>query len=152
MRAVMQDVTIERLGHQGDGIAPGPIYAARTLPGEVIRGEVAGDRIAAPKIVTPSPDRVSPPCPHYAACGGCALLHARDDFVAGWKQQVVATALAAQGLQAPFRPVATSPARSRRRAVLSGRRTKKGALVGFHGRASDTLTGPEKLAWKLPGS
>ena len=140
MRAVMQDVTIERLGHQGDGIAPGPIYAARTLPGEVIRGDVVGDRIAAPKIVTPSPDRVSPPCPHYAACGGCALLHARDDFVAGWKQQVVATALAAQGLQAPFRPIATSPARSRRRAVLSGRRTKKGALVGFHGRASDTLT------------
>ena len=140
MRADMQDVTIERLGHQGDGIAPGPIYAARTLPGEVIRGEVTGDRIAAPKIVTPSPDRITAPCPHYATCGGCALLHARDDFVARWKEQVVATALAAQGLQAPFRPIATSPARSRRRAVLSGRRTKKGALVGFHGRASDTLT------------
>lgn len=136
----MQDVTIERLGHQGDGIAPGPVYAARTLPGEVIRGEVAGDRMAAPKIVTPSPDRIAAPCPHYAACGGCALLHARDDFVAGWKQQVVATALAAQGLKAAFRPIATSPARSRRRAVLSGRRTKKGALVGFHGRASDSLT------------
>ena len=136
----MQDVTIERLGHQGDGIAPGPVYAARTLPGEVVRGTVAGDRMAAPKIVTPSPDRITAPCPHYAACGGCALLHARDDFVAGWKQQVVATALAAQGLQAAFRPIATSPAHSRRRAVLSGRRTKKGALVGFHGRASDSLT------------
>lgn len=140
MRAAMQEVTIERLGHQGDGIAPGPVFVPRALPGEVVRGEVVGGRMAAPKIVAPSPERIAAPCPHYNACGGCALLHARDGFVAAWKEGVVRTALAAQGLSAPFRPVATSPARSRRRAVLAGRRTKKGALVGFHARASDTLT------------
>ncbi|QIE40795.1 class I SAM-dependent RNA methyltransferase [Rhodobacteraceae bacterium SC52] len=136
----MNDITIERLGHQGDGIAAGPVFAARTLPGEVITGEVIGDRIAAPRIVTPSAHRVRPPCPHYAACGGCALLHADDGFVAEWKQDMVRSALAAQGLDAPIRGLATSPANSRRRASLSGRRTKKGAVVGFHGRASGTLT------------
>jgi 23S rRNA (uracil1939-C5)-methyltransferase len=59
--------------------------------------------------------------------------------VAGWKQDVVAKALAAQGLTAPFLPLVTSPARSRRRATLSARRTKGGVLMGFHARASDTI-------------
>jgi 23S rRNA (uracil1939-C5)-methyltransferase len=44
------------------GPAGGPVYAARALPGEVIEGEIEGDRIEAPRIVTPSPDRVAAPC------------------------------------------------------------------------------------------
>ncbi|MCY1126737.1 class I SAM-dependent RNA methyltransferase [Frigidibacter sp. RF13] len=132
-------VTIERLGHLGDGIAAGPVYVPRALPGEVVEGEVADGRMDAPAIVTPSPDRRRAPCPHYAACGGCALMHATDGFVEDWKADVVRAALAAQGLPAPIRAVHTSPERSRRRATLSGRRTKKGAIVGFHGRASGTL-------------
>ena len=78
-------VTIQRLGHQGDGIAPGPVFVPLTLPGEVVAGEVTGDRIEAPKIVSPSPDRVRPPCTHFKTCGGCALMHASDEFVARWK-------------------------------------------------------------------
>ncbi|SNT24117.1 class I SAM-dependent RNA methyltransferase [Tropicimonas sediminicola] len=135
----MIEVTIERLGHRGDGIAPGPLYAARCLPGELVSGTPEGDRLAETRIVTPSPHRVSPPCRHYKGCGGCAVQHADDAFVAEWKQGIVRAALAAQGLEAPFRPIQTSPARSRRRAVFSGRRTKKGVLVGFHARASDTV-------------
>lgn len=135
-------LTIERLGHLGDGLAvgpDGPVRVALALPGETVEGEVAEGRMAAPAIVAPLPDRVRAPCPHYRACGGCSLMHASDGFFADWKAQVVETALAAQGLSAPFRPVITSPARSRRRAVLAGRRTKKGTLVGFHARASDTV-------------
>lgn len=136
-------LTIDRLGHLGDAIAQGPegpVYVAQGLPGEVVEGEPVAGRIAAPRIVTPSPDRVRAPCPHYRACGGCSLQHASDGFVEGWKADVVRSALAGQGLEAQLRPVVTSPARSRRRATLAGRRTKKGALVGFHGRASETLT------------
>ncbi|WP_424966095.1 class I SAM-dependent RNA methyltransferase [Dinoroseobacter sp. S375] len=134
-----ETVTITRLGLHGDGIAPGPIYAARTLPGEEIRGEIDGDRISAPKIVTPSADRVKAPCAHYARCGGCAVQHASDPFVASWKTQIVVEALAAHGLSAPMRSIQTSPPRSRRRATLSGRRLKKGTLLGFHTRGSDTI-------------
>ncbi|MFC2969960.1 class I SAM-dependent RNA methyltransferase [Acidimangrovimonas pyrenivorans] len=132
-------VEILRLGHLGDGIAEGPVYVPGALPGELVEGEVSGDVIAAPKIVTPSPERVRAPCRHYKGCGGCALQHAADPFVAAWKTDVVRTALAGQGLEAEIRPIATSPAQSRRRAVLAGRRTKKGVLLGFHGRASDTV-------------
>lgn len=130
---------IQRLGHHGDGIAEGPVFAARCLPGEQVEGDVADGRIAAPRIVTPSPDRVKPPCPHYAACGGCSLQHASDGFVAGWKREVVESALAARGITAVIDSVQTSPPQSRRRAVLSARRTKKGVLIGFHGRASGTI-------------
>lgn len=134
-----QQVTIERLGHRGDGIAPGPVFVPGVLPGEVVEGDVTGDAMSAPRIVTPSVDRVSPPCRHAKSCGGCQLQHASDGFVTGWKEDVVRRALEAQGLTAPMRPTFTSPAQSRRRASFSARRTKKGALVGFHQKASDVI-------------
>lgn len=132
-------IAIERLNLRGEGIGGG-VTVARALPGEIVEGEAIDRRIAQPKIVTPSPDRVAAPCRHYRSCGGCALQHASDGFVAGWKTGVVRQALAGQGLEAPFRATLTSPPQSRRRAVLAGRRLKSGALVGFHARASDTVT------------
>ncbi len=132
-------VTIDRLGHLGHGIASGPLYVPGTLPGEVVEGTADGDRLVDARIVTPSPNRVKPPCRHARACGGCQLQHASPGFVAEWKQDVVANALAAQGLTADFLPLVTSPPNSRRRATLSARRTKSGVLIGFHARASDTI-------------
>lgn len=132
-------LTIDRLGHLGDGIGAGPTFVRRALPGEEVEGDVTDGRMDAPRILTPSPARRGAPCPHYDACGGCSLMHATDAFVADWKAGVVRTALSAQGLAAPIRTVETSPERSRRRATLAARRTKKGVIVGFHGRASGTL-------------
>lgn len=132
-------LTVTRLGHHGDGVADGPVFVPRTLPGEMVEGEVTGDRMAAPRIMTPSPERIAAPCKHYKSCGGCALQHAREGFVTDWKEGVIRQALAAQGLEAPFHPPHISPMGARRRATFSGRRLKKGALVGFHARASDTV-------------
>ncbi|MGX9356049.1 class I SAM-dependent RNA methyltransferase [Roseobacteraceae bacterium S113] len=130
---------IERLGHHGDGIAEGPLFAPLTLPGERVDGVVEGTRLAQVRILEPSEDRVKPICRHFKACGGCQVMHASDDFVAQWKQAIVARALEAQGLEAEMRPIATSPGASRRRASFAARRTKNGAMAGFHGRASDTI-------------
>lgn len=139
---------VERLGRRGDGVAVeaggARALAPLTLPGEVIEGEAvpgAGGlaRIAQPRIVTPSPQRVAAACRHFRACGGCSLMHGSDDFVAGWKAGVVEQALAAQGIAARVEGIATSPPRSRRRAVLAGRRLKSGPVVGFHARASGQL-------------
>ncbi|WP_417523369.1 class I SAM-dependent RNA methyltransferase [Marinovum sp.] len=135
----MSTYDIIRLGHQGDGIAEGPVFAPLTLPDETVSGDREGDRLYDIKILTPSEHRVAPPCRHFKACGGCQLMHASDGFVAGWKQEVVERALATQRIETTFRPIATSPAQSRRRATFSARRTKKGAMAGFHGRASGVI-------------
>lgn len=135
----MTEHLIIRLGHQGDGIAAGPVFAPMTLPGEVVTGTCDGARLTDIRVLTPSAERVRPPCRHFRACGGCQMQHASDAFMSEWKMQVVRTALEAHGLTATFLPVATSPARSRRRATLAARRTKKGAMAGFHARGTDVI-------------
>lgn len=131
---------ITRLGHHGDGIAEGPVYAPRTLPGEVVTGTEDGQTLRDIRIIDPAPERVAPPCRHFRSCGGCQLQHASDAYVARWKAEVIETALAAHGITAEIGAVHTSPPRSRRRATLAARRTKAGAMAGFHGRGSDTIT------------
>lgn len=135
--------TIESLTHLGLGRADDGSLIPRVLPGEVVDEEG--------RIVTPSADRVAAPCRHFKTCGGCAMQHARDDFVASWKQQIVDRALRAQGITPEFAPLHTSPAQSRRRAKLSGKRTKKGAMVGFHARGSDVLVPVPDCQLLTPG-
>ena len=135
----MPEYTVQRLGLHGDGIVPGPLFAPMTLPGEQISGEPDGSKLTDVRIITPSAARVAAPCRHFKACGGCQLQHASDDFVAEWKTDVVRSALKAHGLDSEIRPILTSPPNSRRRAGFAARRTKKGAMAGFHGRASDVI-------------
>ena len=126
----IQSVTHHALGRADDGT-----LIPRTLPGETV--ELAPDGTL--RILTPSPDRVAPPCRHFKSCGGCAMQHASDTFTATWKRDIVAKALSARGLSADIFGPETSPPQSRRRARLSARRTKAGTLIGFHARASDTI-------------
>jgi len=135
----MTEHTITRLGIYGDGIADGPVFAPMTLPGEVVSGTRDGTTLTDVRIVTPSEHRVTPPCRHFKSCGGCQLQHAADPLVAAFKTDIIAQALAAQGLTTDIRPIVTSPAQSRRRASFAARRTKKGAMSGFYGRASGTV-------------
>ena len=122
--------TILRLNHKGEGVPETGAPIPRTLPSEVLEDG---------RIVTPSVDRVTAPCRHYKSCGGCAMQHASDTFVADWKTDVIRLGLSARGIETELRPIVTSPPQSRRRATLHGRRTKKGAMVGFFGRGSDAL-------------
>ena len=133
------EITIGRLGHLGDGLAGGPIFVDRALPGEVVSGKLVGDRLENVRIIQSSSHRIAASCEAFKRCGGCSLHHAHPDFVADWKQTVVVRALAAQGLMVEIRAIHTSPENSRRRAKLSGRRTKRGATVGFFGKASNII-------------
>ncbi|MEL6418007.1 MAG: RsmD family RNA methyltransferase [Pseudomonadota bacterium] len=135
----MTDYTIEKLGFQGDGVAAGPIYAPRTVPGDTVVGRLDGQTLKDVKIVKPSGDRVKPPCPRFRSCGGCQLQHISDDFVAAWKADVIRAALASHDLSPEILPTLTSPPSSRRRATFSARRTKKGARAGFHALGSDVI-------------
>lgn len=123
---------IEALDLDGLGVA-GADRVPFSLPGEVwdpARG-----------LVEAVADRVEPGCPQFGRCGGCGLQHASDRFVALWKRGVIERALAGQGIETPVESTLTSPPRSRRRAVLAGRRMKKSVVVGFHGWRSETLVG-----------
>ncbi len=147
----MQELDIIALGRQGDGIAEGPIFVPGALPGERVAGVVEGDRVRDMRILRPSPDRVKPPCRHFKTCGGCQMQHASDDLVADWKRDIVAEALAKQGLRGEIRGIETSPARSRRRARFAARRTRSGAIAGFHARSSDALVDVQDCPLIAPG-
>lgn len=140
----MTQVEIDRLGAAGDGIADGAYYPF-TLPGELVS---PGPPM---KVLRAAPDRVQPVCRHFGSCGGCSVQHASDAFLETWKQDMVRRALAAHGLTADLRPVQTSPPHSRRRAVLTLRRTKKTVQMGFHSRGSDQLVDLAECHVMRPG-
>lgn len=135
----MQTRTIKELGHLGDGVTDDGLFAPLTVPGDEVTGQVEGTRLKSIKITRPSDLRIKPCCAHFKSCGGCNLQHVDAPFVADWKADIVRQALAAHGLETEIRPTLTSPERSRRRATFSARRTKSGALVGFHARAAETV-------------
>jgi len=139
----MAEYLVSRLGPLGDGVIStesGNIFAPFVLPSEKITGEIMDGRITDPKIVEPTADRIKAACKHFKRCGGCNLQHASDQLLAEWKTKKTKDTLAAVGLAPEFRKIITSPPNSRRRATFTARRTKKSAMVGFLGRASDTIT------------
>ncbi|MGL4372384.1 MAG: 23S rRNA (uracil(1939)-C(5))-methyltransferase RlmD, partial [Turicibacter sp.] len=91
------DVTIESLTHDGLGVARVdgfPIFVTNALVGEEINLKVTlvkktyafGKAI---DIFVESPDRVTPPCPIYKACGGCQLQHLSYEGQLEAKRQTV---------------------------------------------------------------
>jgi 23S rRNA (uracil1939-C5)-methyltransferase len=139
---------IEGLTHLGLGkVDDGRTLLPRVLPGE----EVAVAQDGTVRIITPSADRVAAPCKHFKTCGGCAMQHANDAFVANWKLEIVQRALAAQRIETVYRDVLTSPANSRRRAKLAGKRTKSGAMLGFHAKGTNTLIPVPECQLLTPG-
>ncbi|GLQ35384.1 RNA methyltransferase [Amylibacter marinus] len=138
----MREVTIEKLGALGDGIARdggAEIYVPYALPGEIVSGDISNGRMDTPKIITPSPARIKPVCRHYKSCGGCTMQHTTAQVQADWKLQKTKDALSAVNLHPEVRISDVVNLHSRRRATLSVKRTKKGAMVGFYGRGSDNI-------------
>ena len=134
------DAEVVALGAQGDGVTAEGVFVPFTLPGERVRLTPSGHRARLDAVLSPSPERVEPPCPHFGTCGGCALQHASDRLLAEWKRDLVRRALASRGIEGvEIRPTVTSPPGSRRRATFGARRTRKSAAVGFHAAASDEI-------------
>lgn len=136
-----RELEITRLGGQGDGIAETPdgqVFVPFTLPGDRITAAVEKNRGTMMAMLSPSPDRVAPPCPHFgpdsddAACGGCALQHMAEPAYESWKRELVVAALAARGIETPVETLAGCAPHARRRVTFAARRSGTGVILGFN--------------------
>ncbi len=137
-----ETVTIAALGAGGDGIAEtagGRVFVPFTLPGETVEIECDGKRGRPTRMVTASADRVTPPCPHFGACGGCTLQHMERGAYLAWKRDIVAKSLALHGIEAAVEPVVPSEPGDRRRAIFSAVNTVGGVVLGFNRRGSHEI-------------
>ncbi|HZZ35750.1 MAG TPA: RNA methyltransferase [Caulobacteraceae bacterium] len=131
----MRELTIASVGAQGDGIADG-VFVPLTLPGERVHAMVRGDRGEILDVLSASLERVSPPCPHFGDCGGCALQHWTAEAYLAWKAGQIAKALARVRIETEILPPVAAPPGSRRRLALHARRENSGAVIGFKARRS----------------
>ncbi|WP_168077516.1 class I SAM-dependent RNA methyltransferase [Caulobacter sp. SSI4214] len=142
----MQDLTINAVGAQGDGLSRTedgkPAFVPLTLPGERVRATMDGPRGEVEAILAASPDRIAPSCKHFGTCGGCALQHWAAQPYLAWKAEQIRIQLSMEGLETEILPTFAAPPASRRRVALHARKGGKGqgARLGFKERRSWNLT------------
>lgn len=77
------ELNITSLGCNGEGVAKvegAVVFVPFALPGETVRAKIIYAKSSfyvakVLEILTPSPFRVAPLCPHFSKCGGCDLQH-----------------------------------------------------------------------------
>jgi 23S rRNA (uracil1939-C5)-methyltransferase len=127
---MVERLTIARLGRRGDGVAEapeGPIYVPFTLPGETVEVDAwpgHADRRQLITVDAASADRIAPVCPHFGACGGCAVQHLAKARYRDWKRALLVEALAQAGFDVPVDDLIDAHGDGRRRAVLHARRSR----------------------------
>ncbi|MBE3584035.1 MAG: 23S rRNA (uracil(1939)-C(5))-methyltransferase RlmD [Limnochordaceae bacterium] len=148
-------VTITGLGTAGEGVGrvvAGPqewvgraCFLPGALPGEEVTGRVQEVhprylRADLVDLLRVSPDRVRPPCPVYAQCGGCQLQHLSYEAQLAWKRQLVVDALRHIGrIDNP--PVeaclpAENPSGYRNKVQMPVAAAERTVRLGFYRRAS----------------
>ncbi len=148
-----ETVTIDALGHRGDGIArgtQGPLYVPFALPGERIVVERSGERGKIVEMLAPSPERVAPVCRHFGVCGGCALQMLTLEATRKLKRDFVVAALAQQGLTPEVGETVGVSLSTRRRAVMTALRIGQHVTLGYHERLSHRLIDIEECPVLTP--
>ncbi|MGV8931032.1 MAG: 23S rRNA (uracil(1939)-C(5))-methyltransferase RlmD [Luteimonas sp.] len=136
------------LTHDGRGVARRAdgkaVFVSGALPGEHVMARQTArsrsfDEAITLEVLTASPDRVEPRCPHFGTCGGCALQHLDTSKQILAKQRVLQENLERIGHVTPktmLPPLTDAAWGYRRKGRFSVRRVdKKGkTLVGFRER------------------
>lgn len=89
--------TVDGFTHGGEGVVRvegKAVFVAGALPGEEVVLRITEDqdrwaRGVVDEVLEASPDRVEPPCPVAATCGGCDLQHAAPEAQVRLKTRVV---------------------------------------------------------------
>jgi 23S rRNA (uracil1939-C5)-methyltransferase len=137
-------VAIESIAAGGDGVGRTDglvVFVPRTAPGDVVTAQTSGKghfaRGALRSLVTSSPVRIDPPCPHYTRdkCGGCQLQHMTYDSQLSAKRIIVRDSLQRIGkrhVDPP--PIERSPKEWRYRTKLTLAMRRRGArwIAGLH--------------------
>jgi 23S rRNA (uracil1939-C5)-methyltransferase len=125
------------MGGEGDGVAAGPAFVPFTLPGERVMAAGSGERRALVEVVSASAERVEPACPHFQACGGCALQHWAHEPYLAWKVARLAGTLARQHIETEILPAFAAQPGTRRRLALHARKGgREAARLGYKARKS----------------
>ena len=138
-------IQILDLSHDGRGVARREdgkaVFVAGALPGETVLAEPTArsrrfDEARTLEVLTASPERVPPRCPHFGTCGGCVLQHLAEDRQIAYKQQVLLDNLQRIGHVTPaavLPPLQGDSWGYRRKGRFSVRRVNKKdkTLVGF---------------------
>ena len=138
-------IQILDLSHDGRGVARREdgkaVFVAGALPGETVLAEPTArsrrfDEARTLEVLTASPERVPPRCPHFGTCGGCVLQHLAEDRQIVAKERVLLENLERIGKVVPGRVLEPLTADSwgyRRKGRFSVRRVnrKDKTLVGF---------------------
>lgn len=143
---------IESVDHEGRGITRldgKTVFVDGALPGEVVeyasyRKKPNYELAHLVRVISPSPARVQPRCPHFGICGGCAMQHLDPPAQVAVKQRVLEDTLWHIGRVRPEQmlpPIQGAPWGYRHRARLGVRKVPKkgGMLVGFHERKSSYI-------------
>ncbi|BCT91188.1 23S rRNA (uracil(1939)-C(5))-methyltransferase RlmD [Lysobacter helvus] len=137
--------------HDGRGVArradpkvPGAgkaVFVSGALPGETVVAQLTQrhrsfDEARTLEVLSASPDRVTPRCPHFGTCGGCALQHLDEGKQIHAKQRVLLDNLERIGHVTPqtvLEPLVDAAWGYRRKGRFSVRRVDKKdkTLVGF---------------------
>ena len=129
-----EQVTIKRLGAKADGTAEGasgPVFVPKVLPGETVTVEREGSHAHLISVDVASPERETPFCPYFDACGGCATQHMQHGFYRAWKQDILAHTLRQARIEAPVEPMVDAHGEGRRRVTLHVRFPDRAMHVGY---------------------
>lgn len=94
-------VTVTDMAHGGDAVARHEgkvIFLPFALPGEEVLVELIEEKArysrALPlEIVSSSPQRVEPRCPHFGVCGGCQWQHIAYEAQLGFREEILQSQL-----------------------------------------------------------
>jgi len=119
------------------------IFAPLTLPGETVTAHITEEKRSFAKaevdeILTASPHRVAPACPHFGACGGCHYQHADYAAQLDFKEQILRETLRRSAVAVPteIHVLSGNPWAYRNRIRLAF--TESGEF-GYRGRRSHAI-------------
>jgi 23S rRNA (uracil1939-C5)-methyltransferase len=119
------------------------VFVPLTLPVEKVRIRITQSKSGystaeLTEILTPSPQRIRPACPHFGVCGGCNYQHTGYENQLAFKQEILRETLERGGVKPPdeISVIAANPWAYRNRIRVAFDATGN---AGYRGRRSNAI-------------